>query len=32
MSISAKLKKLSLKVINELPEDYEITSDRRRIF
>ena len=31
MSILAKLKKIIVKVKNELPEEFEITSDRRRI-
>ena len=31
MNIVAKLKNLQLKIENELPELYEMTSDRRRI-
>ena len=31
MSISARLKNITLKIKNELPEEFEINSDRRRI-
>ena len=31
MGILAKLKKLKLKIENYLPDEFEITSDRRRL-